>query len=48
MSEALLALGEILEKMEGGRPPQPYIDLLRRFPDTSFAKFIEARIAVYE
>ena len=48
MSEALLALGEILEKMEGGRPPQPYIDLLRRFPDTPFAKFVEARIAIYE
>ena len=47
MSEALLALGEILEKMEGGRPPQPYIDLLRKFPDTPFAKFIEARIATY-
>lgn len=48
MSEALLALGEVLEKMEGGRPPQPYIDLLRRFPDTPFAKFIEMRIALYE
>ena len=48
MSEALLALGEILEKMEGGRPPQPYIDLLRKFPDTPFAKFVEARIAIYE
>lgn len=47
MSEALLALGEILEKMEGGRPPQPYIDLLRKFPDTPFAKFVEARIATY-
>ena len=48
MSEALLALGEILEKMEEGRPPQSYIDLLRKFPDTPFAKFIEARIAMYE
>lgn len=48
MSEALLALGEILEKMEGGRPPQPYIDLLRKFPDTPFAEFVEARIAIYE
>lgn len=46
-SEALLALGEILEKMEGGRPPQPYLDLLKKFPDTPFAKFVEARIAIY-
>ena len=48
MSEALLALGEILEKMEEGRPPQSYIDLLRRFPDAPFAEFIKARIAIYE
>ena len=46
-SESLLALGEVLEKMEGGRPPQPYLDLLKKFPDTPFAKFVEARIALY-
>lgn len=42
-SEALLALGEALERQENAAIPQAYLDLLEQFPDSPLADFVRAR-----
>ena len=42
-SEALLALGEALERQEGTSVPQAYFDLLEQFPDSPFADIVRAK-----
>ena len=42
-SEALLALGEALEREGGGTVPQAYLDLLEYFPDSPLADVVRAK-----
>ncbi len=42
-SEALLALGEALERQEGASVPQAYFDLLEQFPDSPFADMVRTK-----
>jgi tetratricopeptide (TPR) repeat protein len=42
-SEALLALGEALERQEGATVPQAYFDLLEQFPDSPFADMVRTK-----
>ena len=42
-SEALLALGEALERQDGASVPQAYFDLLEQFPDSPLADMVRTK-----
>ncbi len=42
-SEALLALGEVLERQGEATVPQAYVDLLEQFPDSPLAEVVRAK-----